>query len=403
MNDSLIKQALIVMITFGLLKSSDVSPGILVTLAAGVFILPFLLFSATAGQMADKYEKSAVIQRIKLAEILIMAMACLGFHLSNTYFLIFILFLMGVQSSFFGPLKYGILPSHLKEGELIGGNALIEAGTFLAILIGTIIGGLLIIVKHGAVIVSTTLLLVALLGWIASRSIPVAAAADPNLEINFNILQEIGRMVDRARETRTVFISIIGISWFWLVGATFLSQFPNYSKILLGGDASVVTLFMFTFSLGIGIGSYWCTKLLKGVISAKYVPLSAFALTAFILDLFFVSAGLHAPPSGLITASGFINRPTSWRILFDLTAISVCGGLYTVPLYAILQNHSDPTTRSRNIAANNLMNAFFMVIGAVIATIMLAVDWTIPEIFLSLAIANGFVGLYITRLLPSRS
>ena len=403
MNDNIIKQALIVMIIFSLLDSSDMDPGILVTIAAGIFILPFFLFSATAGQIADKFEKSASIQRIKFVEILIMATACFGFYLSNTWFLILVLFLMGTQSSFFGPLKYGILPNHLKERELIGGNALIETGTFLAILIGTIIGGLLIVIENGTAIISTILFLISLVGWTASQSIPAAAAADPNLKINYNILQEIGRMMGRARQTRTVFLSIIGISWFWLVGATFLSQFPNYSKTLLGGNASVVTLFMFTFSLGIGIGSYGCTKLLKGVISAKYVPLSAFALTVFIIDLYFASVDLSAPGGALITASDFLNSPTNLRILFDLAAISICGGLYTVPLYAILQNDSDPTKRSRIIAANNLMNALFMVVGAIVATGMLALDWTIPEVFLSLAIANCFVGLYITRLLPSRS
>ena len=403
MNDNIIKQALIVMIIFSLLDSSDMDPGILVTIAAGIFILPFFLFSATAGQIADKFEKSASIQRIKFVEILIMATACFGFYLSNTWFLILVLFLMGTQSSFFGPLKYGILPNHLKERELIGGNALIETGTFLAILIGTIIGGLLIVIENGTAIISTILFLIALVGWAVSRSIPTAAAADPNLKINYNILQEIGRMMGRARQTRTVFLSIIGISWFWLVGATFLSQFPNYSKTLLGGNASVVTLFMFTFSLGIGIGSYGCTKLLKGVISAKYVPLSAFALTVFIIDLYFASVDLSAPGGALITASDFLNSPTNLRILFDLAAISICGGLYTVPLYAILQNDSDPRKRSRIIAANNLMNALFMVVGAIVATGMLALDWTIPEVFLSLAIANCFVGLYITRLLPSRS
>jgi acyl-[acyl-carrier-protein]-phospholipid O-acyltransferase/long-chain-fatty-acid--[acyl-carrier-protein] ligase len=403
MNDNIIKQALIVMIIFSLLDSSDMDPGILVTIAAGIFILPFFLFSATAGQIADKFEKSATIQRIKFVEILIMAIACFGFYLSNTWFLILVLFLMGTQSSFFGPLKYGILPNHLKERELIGGNALIETGTFLAILIGTIIGGLLIVIENGTAIISTILFLIALVGWAVSRSIPTAAAADPNLKINYNILQEIGRMMGRARQTRTVFLSIIGISWFWLVGATFLSQFPNYSKTLLGGNASVVTLFMFTFSLGIGIGSYGCTKLLKGVISAKYVPLSAFALTVFIIDLYFASVDLSAPGGALITASDFLNTPTNLRILFDLAAISICGGLYTVPLYAILQNDSDPKKRSRIIAANNLMNALFMVVGAIVATGMLALDWTIPEVFLSLAIANCFVGLYITRLLPSRS
>tara|TARA_Y100001936_G_scaffold249062_1_gene298387 strand:- start:12412 stop:15747 length:3336 start_codon:yes stop_codon:yes gene_type:complete len=400
MNDNLMKQALIVMITFGLLKSPDISPQILVTAAAGIFILPFFLFSATAGQIADKYEKSVAIQRIKLAEIVIMAIAVAGFYFSNTYFLIVVLFLMGTQSAFFGPLKYGILPVHLKEQELIGGNALVEGGTFLAILIGTIAGGLLIVSDQGISIVSVSLIFIALVGWVASRSIPEAKAAEPGLRLNVNILQETWRMISRARETRSVFLSIIGISWFWLTGATFLSQFPNFSRVLLGGDASVVTLFMVTFSLGIGVGTYVCTKLLKGEISAKFVPLSALALTAFTLDLYFASQGLHAPEGQLITAIQFMESPANWRILFDLTAISICGGLYTVPLYAILQNDSDPTTRSRTIAANNILNALFMVVGAIIATLMLASDWSIPQVFLALAIANGFVALYICRLLP---
>ena len=403
MNDNLIKQALIVMITFGMTSSVSYNPSILVTIAAGLFILPFFLFSATAGQIADKFEKSKTIQLIKLAEIGIMVAAVVGFYFKNTYLLMAILFMMGCQSAFFGPLKYGILPNHLSKEELIGGNALIEGGTFLAILLGTIAGGLLIVTNHGLIIVSIILVLVATLGWLSSHGIPGAEAADIKIKLNPNILKETVWLLSIARERRPVLISILGISWFWTVGATFLTQFPNFTKSHIGGDATVVTLFMVTFSVGIAIGSLICAKILNGSISAKFVPASALGLAIFTFDLYFASKGLNPSNSSLMDAKNFITDLYNWRILFDLTAISIFGGLYTVPLYAILQTYCVPKLRSRTIAANNIINALFMVVGAMAVAVLLASGCNIPEIFLGLAIANTIVAVGIIKLPQSQN
>ncbi len=403
MNDNLMKQALIVMITFGMTSSVSHNPSILVTIAAGIFILPFFLFSATAGQIADKFEKSKTIQLIKLAEIIIMVAAVLGFYFKDTYLLMAILFMMGCQSAFFGPLKYGILPNHLSKEELIGGNALIEGGTFMAILLGTIAGGLLIATDHGVIIVSIILVLVAAFGWLSSHGIPEAEAADVKIKLNPNILKETVRLLSIAKERRPVLISILGISWFWTVGATFLTQFPNFTKSQIGGDATVVTLFMVTFSLGIAIGSLICAKILKGSISAKYVPASALGLAIFTFDLYFASKGLNPSNSNLMDVKDFVSNLYNWRILLDLTAISIFGGLYTVPLYAILQSYCVPKLRSRTIAANNIINALFMVIGAMVVAVLLGSGWNIPQIFLGLAIANTIVAVGIIKLPQSQN
>tara|TARA_B100000676_G_scaffold309353_1_gene372670 strand:+ start:995 stop:2290 length:1296 start_codon:yes stop_codon:yes gene_type:complete len=402
MNDNLMKQALIVMITFGLTSKVFHDPGILVTIAAGIFILPFFLFSATAGQIADKFEKSKTIQLIKLAEIVIMIAAVIGFYYRNTYLLMTILFMMGCQSAFFGPLKYGILPNHLSKEELIAGNALIEGGTFLAILLGTIAGGLLIVIDQGLIIVSILLLLIATVGWLSSHQIPRAEAADIKIKLNPNILKETVWIFSIAKKRPPVLISILGISWFWAVGATFLTQFPNFTKSQIGGDATVVTLFMVTFSVGIAIGSGFCSKILKGSISAKFVPVSALGLAIFTFDLYFASKGLNPSNSNLIDAKEFIVDPYNWRILLDLTGISIFGGLYTVPLYAIIQSYSEPKLRSRTIAANNIINALFIVVGAMIVAIFLAIGWSIPQIFLALAIATTIVAAMIVKLPQSQ-
>ncbi|NKB58516.1 MAG: acyl-[ACP]--phospholipid O-acyltransferase [Alphaproteobacteria bacterium] len=399
LNDNLFKNALALLIIYRIAEAADINGQIMVTIAGGIFILPFFLFSAVAGQIADKFEKSRLIRIIKAAEVVIMALAAVGFVFGNVYFLLTVLFLMGMQSSFFGPIKYGILPDHLAKDELIGGNALIEAGTFLAILIGTIAGGLLILQQGGIAVVSSGVILLAILGLASSFAIPKAPAPAPTLKINPNFLAETGALVKMAADQRDIFLSILGISWFWLVGATFLAQFPAFAKDILSADETVVTLFLTLFSVGIAIGSLLCNKLLKGNISAKYVPLAAIGMAAFITDLYFASQA-HTPSPSLISAFAFLSEPANWRIVFDLLAISVCGGLFIVPLYAILQTRSEEAFRSRMVAANNIMNALFMVTGALAATAMLAASFSVPEVFLALAVLNGFVALYICRLLP---
>lgn len=399
MNDNVFKNALAILLLYRIAEQAGLNGQILVTAAAGIFILPFFLFSATAGQIADKFEKSALIRRIKLAEIAIMGMAVAALYAGDTWFLLGVLFLMGAQSAFFGPLKYAILPDHLAKDELIAGNALVEAGTFLAILIGTVIGGLLVLQANGIAYIAATVLTLAVIGWGGSRYIPVAAPADPSLQIAANFMSETWRIVARAADQRSVFLSILGISWFWLVGATFLAQFPALARDVLGGDATVVTLFLTVFSVGIGLGSLLCNRLLKGRIDARYAPLGALGISVFMLDLYAAVAGL-APPDTLMDAAAFVADAGNWRILADLLLVSVSGGLYIVPLYAMVQTRSDPAECSRMVAANNIINALFMVGGSLIASILLAAGVSVPALFLIVACANFFVVVYICGLLP---
>jgi acyl-[acyl-carrier-protein]-phospholipid O-acyltransferase/long-chain-fatty-acid--[acyl-carrier-protein] ligase len=400
-NDNLFKNALVILITYVIAAKTGENAQLLVTLAAGLFILPFFLFSAPAGQLADKYDKAQMARLTKIAEIVLMIIAALGFYLENTYFLLTVLFCMGIQATFFGPIKYALLPQHLEEKELIQGNAYIEAGTFLAILLGTILGGLLILAPGGSKLVSIGAIVIALLGYITSRFIPAAKPSEPDLRINPNIAQETWRIVAHTSKQRDVFLSILGSSWFWLVGATFLAQFPTYAKDVIHGDQTVVTLLLTMFSVGIGVGSVLCNKLLRGLVQATYVPLAAILISVFTIDLYFASQHLpQADATHLVTAWQFAESPTHWRILFDLFMVSVSAGIYIVPLYAIMQDRSDPTTRARTIASNNILNSLFMVASAIMTLVMLKYNFTIPEVFLTTAILNGLVAVYICKLLP---
>ena len=400
LNDNLFKNALVILVLFRIAEAAGLDGQILITVAAGAFILPFFIFSATAGQLADKFEKSRLIRLVKLAEIAIMGLAVAGFLSGDAYLMIGVLFLMGTQSTFFGPLKYSILPDHLREDELIGGNALIEAGTFLAILIGTILGGVIILTEYGVPVVSVSILGLAGFGWLASFFIPRAEPPAPDLAINPNIVAETWNIVRAATQRRDMRLTILGISWFWLVGATFLAQFPALTRNVIGANEHVVTLFLSTFSVGIALGSLLCNKLLRGEITAKHVPFGALGMTLFTLDLFFATAGLAPTPDALQTVTGFLSGLAGWRVLVDLTAIAVFGGVFIVPLYAILQARSEPAQRSRTIAANNIVNALFMVAGALGATLMLAAGLSVPDVFLVVALVNGVVAIYICGLLP---
>lgn len=400
LNDNLFKNALLVLIIYQIAETAQINGQALVTTAAGIFILPFFLFSATAGQLADKFEKSIMIRWIKTAEVAVMGLGAASLLYGDIYLMIFVLFLMGLQSAFFGPVKYSILPSHLSEDELIGGNALVEAGTFLAILLGTIAGGLMILSDNGALIVSVAVIALAVCGLVASFAIPQSPAPAPNLKLNLNIIDETFKIIRAAGTRRDIMLSILGISWFWLLGATFLAQFPAFAKDVVGGDETVVTLFLTLFSIGIAVGSLVCSKILKGKVSAKYVPFGALGITIFIVDLYFTTEGRSASGTGLISIGEFISSTENWRIIFDLIGTSLCGGLFIVPLYAILQSRSDEQQRSRIIAANNIINALFIVIGALIATGLLVAGFSVPHVFLALAIGNGIVALYVFGLLP---
>jgi len=400
LNDNLFKNALAILILYRLAEVAGMNGQLLVTLATGIFIAPFILFSALAGQLADKMEKPKLIRHIKVAEIGVMGLGAIGFFIGNIPFLLFVLFLMGVQSSFFGPVKYSILPDLLKRKELLAGNALIEAGTFLAILVGTILGSLLILMDAGSIVVSALVIGLAVAGVLSAMSIPDLPAINPALKINKNIATETVSILKYARSSRAVFLTIMGISWFWLLGATFLTQFPAFAKDIIGADEKVVTLFLTLFSVGIGLGSILCSKLLKGELSARFVPLGAIGMSIFIIDLFFASSGLTPHSGNLMGITTFLGSFSHIRICFDLLGIAVCGGIYIVPLYAIMQDKAAPKHRSRVIAANNITNSIFIVTGALIAALMLKSGLSVRAVFLSLALGNAIVSIYILGLLP---
>ncbi|NMG75677.1 MFS transporter [Aromatoleum diolicum] len=398
-NDNLYKNALVVLLTFQAARYTTLSPGVLVNLAAGLFILPFFLFSATSGQLADKFEKTRLIRFVKLFEIAVMALAAVAFALDSLTLLFAALFLMGVHSTIFGPVKYAVLPVYLREEELVGGNALVESGTFIAILLGTIAGGVTIALPGGAAWLSAAVLAVAVLGYLTSRAIPAAPAADPNLRINWNPLTETWRNIGFTRGNRTVFLSILGISWFWFYGALFLSQFPGYAKDVLGGDEHAVTLLLALFSVGIGTGSLLCERLSGKHVEIGLVPFGSIGLTLFALDLWWASPVAIHTGDPLPLAAVLMN-PLSWRALFDLVMIGLFGGFFIVPLYALVQSRSEPAHRSRIIAGNNILNALFMVVAAGMGAGLLAAGMTIPQLILITALLNAAVALYIYTLVP---
>jgi 1-acyl-sn-glycerol-3-phosphate acyltransferase len=398
LNDNVLKNAMVVLLTFQAASWTTLKPELLANLAAGVFILPFFLFSATAGQLADKYDKAALARMVKLLEIAIVLICGAGFWLHSLAVLFAGLFLLGLHSTLFGPVKYAILPQHLKSEELVGGNALIEAGTFVAILLGTLLGGLLAGSGDGTTWITVVGLAIAVCGYLASRAIPVAVPPAPKLAISANPLTETWRNINFARENQTVFLSIMGISWFWLFGALFLAQFPAYTKNVLGGSETAVTLLLATFTFGIGVGSLLCEKLSAKRVELGLVPLGSIGLTLFALDLAIASPAVPSPsPLGAI---GLLAYDQTWRVLLDLALLGVFGGFFIVPLYALVQQRSNPEHGARIIAANNIMNALFMVVGALAAAGMLAAGLTIPMLFAVAAVCNAAVALFIYGLVP---
>ncbi|UCV28925.1 MFS transporter [Ferribacterium limneticum] len=398
-NDNLFKNALVVLLTFQAAQWTTLKPELLANLAAGIFILPFFLFSATAGQLADKYDKAMLARLVKVLEMVIMGVAAAGFFLHSLPVLMAALFMLGCHSTLFGPVKYAIIPQHLHEEELVGGNALIEAGTFVAILIGTLAGGLLAgSVEHPAWI-AVGGFVVAFAGYLTSRGIPAAPAPAPALKVNLNPLSETWRNIAFARQNRTVFLSILGISWFWLYGALFLAQFPAYAKFVLGGGESSVTLLLAVFTVGIGIGSMLCERMSGKHVEIGLVPFGSIGLTLFGLDLYFASpVGLAGTTPHELLA--LLSIPAIWRVLFDLMMLGVFGGFFIVPLYALVQLRSSPECRARIIAANNILNALFMVVGALGAAAALGEGLSMPALFGIAALLNAAVAIYIYGLVP---
>ena len=397
LNDNVLKNAMVVLLTFQAATWTTLKPELLANLAAGVFILPFFLFSATAGQLADKYDKAALARMVKLLEIAIVLICGAGFWLHSLAVLFAGLFLLGLHSTLFGPVKYAILPQHLKSEELVGGNALIEAGTFVAILLGTLLGGLLAGSGNGTTWITVVGLAIAVGGYLASRGIPVSVPPAPTLAISANPLTETWRNINFARENQTVFLSIMGISWFWLFGALLLAQFPAYTKNVLGGSETAVTLLLATFTFGIGAGSMACEKLSAKRVELGLVPLGSIGLTLFALDLALASP---ATPAAGLGALGLMQLGSTWRVLLDLALIGIFGGFFIVPLYALVQQRSNPEHGARIIAANNIMNALFMVVGALAAAGMLAAGLSIPMLFAVAAVCNAAVALFIYGLVP---
>ena len=401
-NDNLLKNAWVVLLTFRSKPLLGLSANQMASVAAGTFVFPYLLFSSFAGQMADKYEKTRFIRWIKLAEIAIMLLAFLCFVLDRYDWLLFLLFLMGVHSAFFGPVKYSILPQHLSDDELVGGNALIEFGTFLGILLGTIAGGVLILKKGGAYAVGALLVFVAWVGWWFSRKIPVAEPVEPQLKLSWNLFRPMLQVYQLSIRKRSVFLSILGISWFWFFGGALLSLFPAYAKEVLSADESVVTLFLSIFSIGIGLGSVLCERLSRGGIELGLVPVGSLGVSIFIMDLFFVgtpqwSLGVgHLP----LHAGQLIFHATGLRIIFDLGMMSIFSGFFIVPLYTLMQKRSEVFLRSRVIAANNIINAIFMVGSSVLIVYAAHLGVSIPQMFLGLAIVNVLISLFIYLVIP---
>lgn len=397
LNDNVYKNALVMLIAFGAASGESET---LLNVAAALFILPFFLFSATAGQIAEKYEKAHLIRLIKAGEIVIMALVPIGLWLGSQSFLIAILFLLGAQSAFFGPVKYSLLPQVLREEELIGGNGLVESGTFLAILIGTIGGGLLALTTGHVVWISVVVIIVAVAGFLASLAMPPAPAAAPDLQIDWNVLRTTFRGMELASEVRSVHLSILGISWFWAFGAAYLSHFPIYARETLGGSETVVTVLLVCFSVGIGVGSALCEKLSGKTVELGLVPFGSIGLSIFGIDLFLAD---HQPWTGgeLRDWLAFVSDPASWRVIADLFLIGLFAGFYIVPLYAIIQTRTEPAKRGRVIAANNIQNALFMVLSAGLSIFLLGTaEFTVPQMFLIFAGINIAVALYIYSLVP---
>jgi acyl-[acyl-carrier-protein]-phospholipid O-acyltransferase / long-chain-fatty-acid--[acyl-carrier-protein] ligase len=404
-NDNLLKQALGLFIIYnaGAFGSEFVANnGEQVLIIANVlFTLPFFLFSAFAGQLADKFEKSFLIRAIKIFEVGIMTLASIGFFWMNIWVLFLALFLMGLHSALFGPIKYSILPDHLGKDELITGNALVEGGTFLAILMGTLLAGPLVQVSSAAIVVPVMLLIVAGLGVCAGWRVPKAQIADPDLVLDRDIFRSTLSMVRYSAGIKPVFLSIVGISWFWVFGALFVTLFAPFAKDDLGGNQEVVSAFLAMFSIGIAVGSLLCSKALHGEISAKYVPLGACGMTLFAWDLAYCASSMgYVRPGELVGLWELMNHPGGLRVLTDLTLIAVSGGFFVVPLYAIMQNESEIGHRARVVASNNIINSFSIVAGSALVVALQFVGWGTTGIFAIFAALNLVAVVVVCELLP---
>ncbi|MGH8559250.1 MAG: MFS transporter [Methylococcales bacterium] len=396
-NDNVFKTSLITLVAFHAGSLTTIDGATLATILPGLFILPFFLFSATSGQIADKYEKSRVMRMVKVFEIGIMLFAGAGFFLHNIWLLVGALFLMGMHSTLFGPVKYAYLPQHLAENELVGGNGMVEMGSFVAILLGQVLGAWLAAQSANAVYTSLTVIGIAVLGYWTSRSVPHTPASDPGLKINWNPITESCFNLKFAWDHPVVWLALIGISWFWFFGATLLAQFPNLAKHVLHGDESVFILLLSIFSIGVGSGSLLCEKLSRNKTELGLVVFGAIGLTLFDTDLYFSANASSAPEAGaaLQNYQAFLGRLVHWRLLADIALIGLFGGLYIVPLYALIQTRAEKSHQSRVIAANNILNALFMVLSAGFSIWLFKQGYNVPQLFLATAMVNVAVTIYL--------
>ena len=397
-NDNLFKFAFTVMVTYQL-SVGWLPPAMAGLVIGALFILPFLLFSATSGQLTDKIEKTRMIRFVKNLEIGIMLLAAWGFMGANVPVLLGCTFLMGLHSTLFGPVKFAYLPQVLSERELTGGNGMVEMGTFVAILMGNVVGGLLVAVPQvGPTYVAVACVALALAGRLVAQGVPPAPATDPGLVINWNPVTETWRNLKLAHGNIVVFRSLLGISWMWFFGAVFLSQFPSFAKEVLHGNEQVASLLLVVFSIGIGTGSLLCEVLSRRHVEIGLVPLGAIGMSVFAIDLYFASSSL--PPADVMGLGAFVAQPQHWRVMADLALLSLFAGLYSVPMYALIQMRSQPTHRARIIAANNILNALFMIASSLIAGAMLGAGCSVPQIFLFTGLANAVVAFYIFLVVP---
>lgn len=398
-NDNVFKQALILILTYVAAAKMGMEISLLNNLAALLFILPYFLFSALAGQIADKYEKSKLTQGVKLLEICIMALAAIGFWFELYWLLFVALFLMGTQSTFFGPIKYGYLPEAMHKDELVGANGLFQTGTSLAILTGMMAAGVLTQLDHSTLWLIVSTLFVAILGYIASRHLPKTTRQAKDLAINWNIFSTSFDIIKYLYSLPLLFFVIIGNSWFWLYGATFLTQTPEFSKVILHGDESVVILLLTLFSVGTALGSLLCKTLTKNQVSLKLLPIGILGLSVFAIDLYLSlsSIAIQAPrtPYGI---SALMDMDGAWRVFADLFFLGFAGGVYIVPMYAFMQAYAPISHRSRVVGANNIFNAIFMVGSAVFSIIILTMlKLSLPQLFLITGVLNAIFGIFLYK------
>lgn len=405
LNDNVFKQSLLLVITYGLIQQQSASISTLNNMAALLFILPYFIFSATAGQIADKYERSFLIRNIKLLEIVIMLIGSAGFMLGNLWLLLIALFLMGTHSTFFGPIKYAILPEILKPQELMSGNALFQSGTSIAILIGMILGGVVISSSGGNLLwISMTVVGIAVIGYLCSRFILKQTVRTPELEVDWNVFRTSFQTLKYAKSLPVVFTILLGNSWYWFYGATYLTQIPQLTQQNLHGNENVVSLLLTFFSVGIGVGSLLCRKIGGTEVNIKMVPIGAIGLTVF---AFYLAGSLAFVPERtgdfIGIAQMFSSEMSYYHVMIAVTLLGISGGFYIVPLYAMMQAYSPRSHRARVVAANNILNAVFMVSSAIFSiTILSILKIDIKILFSITAVFSAIFTLWLLRSLKPK-